>query len=261
MNFGIGERELRRRAFDGLTAEIELFGSGRGSSVMRRQDLIASISPHTPDRSIFNSVRCDSPAALGTGIGELAEAYEAAGVRAWTVWVNDGDRLSAELLASRGHLLDAAPRAMALALEDLAPKPPTPAGTNYSAGGPDIAAALNDRAYGYEGSAFATVMGKDNHFPIRWLVASRRGEPCGCVGMIEVGDDCVVTGVATAPEHQRGGIAGWLLHRALADAREQGLASASLQASRAGAPLYERLGFRDCGFLEMWELRKRGARN
>lgn len=32
--------------------------------------------------------------------------------------------------------------------------------------------------------------------------------------------------------------------------------SASLRASRAGAPLYERLGFRDFGAVEMWELRR-----
>ena len=30
----------------------------------------------------------------------------------------------------------------------------------------------------------------------------------------------------------------------------------SLQASKAGAPLYERMGFLDLGFIEMWELRR-----
>lgn len=42
----------------------------------------------------------------------------------------------------------------------------------------------------------------------------------------------------------------------LAEARSGGLSSASLQASRAGAPLYERIGFRDLGFIEMWEMRR-----
>jgi len=32
--------------------------------------------------------------------------------------------------------------------------------------------------------------------------------------------------------------------------------TASLQATRAGAPLYERLGFADYGFVEMWERRR-----
>lgn len=38
--------------------------------------------------------------------------------------------------------------------------------------------------------------------------------------------------------------------------REEGMTTASLQASKAGAPLYERIGFRDLGFVEMWELRR-----
>jgi GNAT superfamily N-acetyltransferase len=252
----LGERELRRRAFDGLNAEIEAFGNGPGSSLIRREGLIASISPLTPDRSIFNSVRCEGPNALGAAIGELGDAYAAGGVRAWTVWVADEDRRSAELLAGRGHLPDAAPRAMAMTLEGLASEPPAPAGMELAPCDPGAAAALNDRAYGYEKAAFRAVMGEGNRSPIRWLAAYAGVEPCGCVGTIELGDDCVVTGVATPSEHQRRGIAGWILHRALAGARERGLTSASLQASRAGAPLYERLGFRDFGFFEMWELRR-----
>ena len=76
------------------------------------------------------------------------------------------------------------------------------------------------------------------------------------MGTIEIGDDCCVTGVATPPEQRGRGIASWLLHRALAEARASGMQTGSLQATKAGAPLYERLGFADFGFIEMWELRK-----
>jgi len=109
-------------------------------------------------------------------------------------------------------------------------------------------------AYGHGADGFRAALAAET--AIRWHGAFAGGEPVGCVGTIEVGDDCCVTGVATPPEHRGRGIASWLMVRALAGAREAGLASASLQASQAGAPIYERLGFRDLGFVEMWELRR-----
>jgi GNAT superfamily N-acetyltransferase len=247
----IGEDELRRRAFDGLTAEIEWFGGAPESSVIRREGLIAAISPRTPERSIFNSVSCDGPKPLEATADELGEAYDAAGVRAWTVWVHDRDRRSADFLAGRGHVLDAAPRAMALDLRDLSSPPAAPMGLELAPCDPDTAAQLNDRAYGYERPAFRAIMEEGSAVSLRLLGAFEDGDTRACVGTIDVGDDCVVTGVATPPEYQRRGIASWTLHATLAEAHERGLATGSLQASRAGAPLYERLGFRDFGFLEI----------
>ena len=42
---------------------------------------------------------------------------------------------------------------------------------------------------------------------------------------------------------------------ALAQARTRGCVTTSLQASRRGRPLYERMGYRPLGALEMWERR------
>jgi len=134
------------------------------------------------------------------------------------------------------------------------PEPPAPAGIEPRPGDAPTAAELNDRAYGYGPDGFRAGLGGET--VIRWHAAYDGKEAIGCVGTIEVGDDCCVTGVATPPEHRGRGVASWLLWRALDEAREGGLRSASLQASRAGAPLYERLGFADLGFVEMWELRR-----
>jgi len=251
----LDEHELRRRAIAGVRDEVEAFGSGApDSALVRRDGLLAAVVPAAPQRSIFNSVFYDDPAALAAGIDSLRDAYEAHGVRAWTVWVPDSDRETARLLGARGHALDGAPRAMAMDLAGLAAEPPVPAGIEP---GPISAAAcaeLNDRAYGHGADGFRAALAAET--AIRWHGAFAGGEPVGCVGTIEVGDDCCVTGVATPPEHRGRGIASWLMVRALAGAREAGLASASLQASQAGAPIYERLGFRDLGFVEMWELRR-----
>jgi GNAT superfamily N-acetyltransferase len=252
----IDESELRRRAIEGVRDEVEAFGSGApGSRLIRSDGLLASVVPDTPQRSLFNSVYYDDPAALESGVDALRDAYDGAGVDAWTVWVPDSDRETARLLAARGHVLDAAPRAMAMELADHDHDPPAPDEVGPGPITPAQCAELNDLAYGYGPDGFRA--GLAGETAIRWHGAfDDGGEPVGCLGTIEVGGDCCVTGVATPPEQRGRGIATWLLCGALAEARERGLTSASLQATRAGAPLYERLGFRDLGFVEMWELRR-----
>jgi GNAT superfamily N-acetyltransferase len=255
MGQGIDEQELRRRAIDGVRDEVEAFGAAAPDSrLIRGNGLVASVAPASPQRSLFNSVVCDEAAVLAREYEGLAGAYDAAGIAAWTVWVPDEDRESAELLAGRGHQLDAAPRAMAMETAELPAETPAPAGIEPGPIEPFAAAELNDRAYGYGEDGFRAALAGPT--AIRWHGAYADGEPVCCVGTIEVGDDCCVTGVATPAEFRGRGIASWLMLRALAEAREQGALSASLQATKAGAPIYERLGFADFGFIEMWELRR-----
>jgi GNAT superfamily N-acetyltransferase len=251
----IDETELRRRAVEGIRDEVEAFGSGHpDSQLIRREGLLASLTPASPRRSLFNSVFYEDPAALAAELDSLAELYDSHEIAAWTVWVPAEDRQTAELLAERGHALDAAPRAMAMELAEPVDVPDAPEGVEPGPCGAAAAAELNDRAYGYGPDGFRAALAGET--PIRWHGACVEGETVACVGTIAVGDDCCVTGVATPPEHRGRGIAGWLLRRALAAAREEGMRTASLQATKAGAPLYERIGFADFGFVEMWELRR-----
>jgi GNAT superfamily N-acetyltransferase len=255
MGQGIDAKELRRRAIAGVREEVEAFGSAAvDSRLVRHEGLLAAVIPASPQRSLFNSVFYDDAAVLACEYEALAETYDAAGVRAWTVWVPDEDRETAGLLARHGHVLDAEPRAMAMELSGPIDAPPAPAGVELGPIDALVAAELNDRAYGYGEDGFRA--GLAGETPIRWHGAYADGEPACCVGTIEVGDDCCVTGVATPPEHRGRGIASWLMLLALGAAREQGAVTASLQATKAGAPIYERLGFADFGFVEMWELRQ-----
>jgi len=255
MGRSLDEAELRRRAVEGVRVEVEAFGSAAPDSLLiRREGLLAAVVPAAPQRSIFNSIYYDDPAALVVELDGLEGSYESHGVRAWTVWVPDEDRETARLLGGRGHALDAAPRAMAMELADLGTLPPAPAGVEAGPVTPTACAELNDRAYGYGEDGFRA--GLAGETAIRWHGAYEGETPVGCVGTIAVGDDCCVTGVATPPEHRGRGIASWLMARVLAGAREEGMATASLQASSVGASLYERTGFRDLGFVEMWELRR-----
>jgi GNAT superfamily N-acetyltransferase len=256
MGVGLDRAELRRRAIEGVREEVAAFGSGGpGSRLIRRDGLLAAVTPASPQRSLFNSVYYTDPAALAAELDALAAAYDSAGVRAWTVFVPDSDRETAALLESRGHVLDAAPRAMALELADLGPQPPQPEGVEQGPGDAATAALLNDLAYGYGPGGFRSGLGA-SETSIRWDAAFEGEEQVSCVGSIRIGDDCLITGVATPPEQRRRGIAGWLVWKVLDEARAAGLQTGSLQATKAGAPLYERMGFADLGFLEMWELRR-----
>jgi GNAT superfamily N-acetyltransferase len=255
MGQGIDAKELRRRAIDGVRAEVEAFGSAApGSRLIRHEGLLGAVVPAAPQRSLFNSVFYEDPAAPADAYEALAAAYDAAGVWAWTVWVPDDDRETAQQLVARGHSLDAAPRAMAMDLGELGDCSVPPAGIELGLCSPATAAELNDRAYGYGEDGFRAALSGETS--IRWHGAYSGGKPVGCVGTIAVGDDCCVTGVATPAEQRGRGIASWLVMRALAEARADGALTASLQASKAGAPIYERLGFADLGYLEMWELRQ-----
>jgi GNAT superfamily N-acetyltransferase len=251
--------DLRQRVVDGLDPEIAMFGgcSGRGS-VLRAPGVVASISPATPDRSLFNSVSAIGAGALAAAYDELVEAYERAGVRAWTVWVPDDDRETASLVSERGHLLDGAPRAMALELADLRrPERPPPAGARLVSAGMDDLGALNDAAYGHDEDVWSAAIDRiPPGLQLRATMAVLDGRPVSCAAVLDHGDDACVTAVATLPDQRGKGLAAAVMIELLEGARGRGMRTGSLQASKAGAPVYERLGFADVGFIEMWERRR-----
>jgi GNAT superfamily N-acetyltransferase len=251
----VTREELRRRVIEGLEVEVALFGGcSAKTSVARLPGVLASVSPPTADRSIFNSVTASGPDALAAAADDLGALYREAGVRAWTVWVPDDDRRSAELLAARGHVLDGAPRSMALELTDLRPVE-LPAGVELVPGAMATIGAINDRAYGIDGPGWAAAMVDEPDLAMESAIAIADGEPVACAIVLDHGDDACVSAVATLPGHRGRGLAGAIISRLLASAAERGVRTGSLQASRAGAPVYARLGFEDVGFIELWERR------
>jgi GNAT superfamily N-acetyltransferase len=197
----------------------------------------------------------EKPQALATARDELARTYDGAGIRAWTVWVPEADRASAEMLAAAGHELDATPRAMMLDLANLAE--PDPGDLDWTAQAPlDELTRVNDAAYGDEPGTFARGIGTPPEDAWRQYAARLDGKTASVLAVTDTDGDCGVWWVATLPEAQGRGLAGRLLHLALAEARERGMETSTLQATKVGAPVYERLGYEDIGELQMWELRR-----
>ena len=240
-----------------LATFLRLVGRGSGGSALFERDgVLGAIVPACPDRSVINSVTYRDAASLGAALPELAAAHERAGVRAWTVWVPEDDREAAALLETAGHHFDAAPAAMVLELADLSE--PDPQRLDWDArAGTEVVARINDLAYGYERSTFgAAVTTVPADVPLRLYQARVEGEPVSVLGTIDEGDDCGVYLVATLKGHRGNGLSRRLLHLALAEARERGMRTSSLQASKLGQPVYEGLGYETICELHMWERRQ-----
>jgi GNAT superfamily N-acetyltransferase len=113
--------------------------------------------------------------------------------------------------------------------------------------------AINDRAYGYRPGTWLRGMGEGDVGRI--YIASIDGEPVSTVAAVGADEDCVITCVATLAEARGRGLASRLIRQALVEARERGCSTSTLQATKLGAPIYERIGYRDFGALQMWERR------
>lgn len=214
-----------------------------------------AIVPAASQRSVFNSVIYEDVVRLGRALPELAAAYDDAGVAAWTVWVPQADRDAARALQAAGHVLDADPLAMTC---DLTSFEPPPAGdldwTEDDVPLADVMA-LNDSAYPHDGTPFSDAF-KNLTAGAHLYLARLDGAPASGLVTLERDGSAGIYWVATRPEARGRGLAGRLLGRALARARERGCTVSTLQATKMGAPVYERLGYRSHGALQMWERRR-----
>lgn len=114
-------------------------------------------------------------------------------------------------------------------------------------------AALNEQAYGLPAGEFAQVLTALAGNSVRLYVAREGEEAAACVAAIDEDSDCGIYAVATRPASRGRGLAVGLMRRALLDARRRGCTSSSLQSSKSGFPVYERLGYRDVCGIDNWE--------
>jgi GNAT superfamily N-acetyltransferase len=89
----------------------------------------------------------------------------------------------------------------------------------------------------------------------RVYVARLDGEAAGCCAATDEGENSEIQMVAVVPEARGRGLSGKLIAHALADAAGRGMRTSTLVATKLGLPVYERLGYRSLGVLEMWERR------
>jgi GNAT superfamily N-acetyltransferase len=248
------KRALEDLSYAGLRVFCAaLAEASAGARLIELEGVVAAVVPVSPDRSVLNSVIYEDARSLSRALDRLAATYEKAGVRAWTVWVPEADRAAAEILEQAGYRLDALPTAMALDLAEFDRLPSEDLRVDADPEPVELGR-INDRAYGFEGGDFARALSRRPAGLHAYLVRVD-GAPAACAGAIDREDDCGIFFVGTTPEAQGRGLATGLMVRALADARARGCRTSSLQATKAGYPIYARLGYRDYGKLQMWEQR------
>lgn len=222
-----------------------------GAETFERPGVFAYATPGVPQRSLFNSAGYTDPEAFLAAREDLARFYADRGA-AWTVWVPEGDAAVREALQVAGHQMDAAPRAMFMDLA--AAERPDMTGIDWYEGDIPASNLINDRAYGWPDGTWS-MFNAETTPELRTYVARVEGEPAATIATIDHGEDCEIWSVATLPQARGRGLATALMRQGLWDARQGGCETSTLQATAAGRPVYERIGYRDIGALQMWELR------
>lgn len=228
----------------GIVALVRLQGEHAPNARLVEQDgMVASVMPVAPASSIMNCALAVDPEQTPSRLHELAEAFKEGGARKWGLWVDGDDERAANAARAQQMVLDSRPAPMVADLNEL-PFDDAPPRTR-----PNLATAarVNDLAYGYAEPKLAPAIAA---LPPTVLTY---GDDHSVAMAYDIDDDTAVWFVATRPESQGQGRAGSLLRRLLLDARARGQATASLQASPKGKPLYARLGFTTVGTLHLYE--------
>ncbi len=252
----VPDAELERRRQAGAGAFwTKLTAEAADARVLQRDGgVVAAVLPRSPNRSVFNCAFYEDGAALLAVRDELERVYRDAGIAAWTVWVLDGDTATAEALAAAGHVLDANPAAMGgvLAEMDLEPR-----------GGVEVVrsddwaamARLNAAAYGTPAEDWLAALGDQTAALGALYVVGEPADPDCCAFISTHEGNAEVCFVATRETARGRGYASELLRQALRDATAGGCDTTTLEATKLGQPVYERMGFRVLGELQMWERR------
>jgi len=253
----VDDAELARRQHTSHRAFYRLLGRSPGNTVLEWPGVQATVVPGAPDRSMPNAVVFEDAEALLAAHAELAAAYDAAGVRAWTVWTMPGDAAVGRRLEPLGHVFDGRPPLMAATLAGLDLEPRRDLDLDSAPRWADVGR-LNDLAYGLSGAPLETALsGLPDAAAVHVLVARVDGAAAGSAVVLVCDRNAYVCFVAVAPAARGRGLCSELLRRALARARDEGATSTTLEASAMGAPIYAAMGYRVLGEMGMWERRVR----
>lgn len=228
------ERNLR-----GLAALHRLVGRYAGT-LIEIDGAVGSIVHDAPDNPWLNALVCEPSANLERTLERIADRDLMA------VWACGPDQVHHAVEAGFARLIAAVP-AMSMTLDHVAA-----VGNASVPVGLAEAGALSDAVYSNKGHELERTLAR---IPSKLVQARGRRDAAGrlvaAALLLHIDGDCSVQYVATRPDAQRLGHGLALLGDALAQARNRGASTTSLQSSEAGMRLYRSLGYRTVGQLEL----------
>lgn len=241
---------LKVRLWDGF-AELQLLLGGHAGPgrTLERDGLVASIVPNAPDSPTLNAAVALEPDKAPEHLAELLRRYARARVRRWGLWLDGGASLTAQALTQAGFVVTAASPGMGAVLDDTAGDGEPQRADLMTVG------QVNDQAYGnFDGRLERTLTPLPNGV-LKGYRVDVEGSPVAVALALHHDQDCGVSFVATVPKQRRRGLATQVMRQALADARNHGCTTTTLQATAVGEQLYLNLGYRRLGLMQLWERR------
>ncbi|MFT4049535.1 MAG: GNAT family N-acetyltransferase [Solirubrobacterales bacterium] len=251
--------DLLSASYRGLDPLIRFNGEFDSGSLHEFDGALASVAPAIPLAAMFSAAIFDRsrPQTLAAALDRMWPVWDESGVAIWSAWVVEGDEQAEAIAAGRGMSVGIAARAMGAELSEIDLTGPT--NGVVERWDMRVAAALNERAYGLPPGLFGAVAAAERPDGARCFISHEGERPVAMTISFPSGKDCSIGWVAADPTFQGKGHARAAMTAALVGAREDGFVTTTLQASKAGVPLYLALGYRDLrSAINLWQY-ARGA--
>jgi ribosomal protein S18 acetylase RimI-like enzyme len=208
-----------------------------GAEVIETDGAATAIFVRSPDREFLNNtILTRHVGNLGPTLDTVEGAYADRGVERYAIWVHESEGATAREVEARGYVYDSSTRNMAMPIADLVET----AGSNLDLLEPSLEEFWH--AGGLDGLV-PELSAEGAHFYISRL----NGENTTMLMAFDHDGDCGIYMVGTAPTARRQGLATALSAHAVAEARERGCTTVSLQSTPMAEGVYASVGFRDLG--------------
>jgi ribosomal protein S18 acetylase RimI-like enzyme len=225
------------RSLATLVRSLVYLASGSpGAEVSEPSGAAIAAFIRSPEREFLNNaVLTPGAADLGATLDTIEHTYGTHGIERYAVWVHESEREA----VGRGYRYDTSTRTMAMPVAELAA---------VDTSGLELVPADLGEFW-----RIAEVEGLVSELPAagaHFYVARHDGEGAATLMALDHDGDCGIYMVGTVPAARRRGIATALSALAVAEARERGCTTTSLQATGMAEGVYARVGFRDLGRFE-----------